>query len=131
MCAKSFSRVQLFVTPLTIACQAPLFMGFSRQEYWSGLPSPSPEDLPDPGIKLTSLISTCVGRQVLYHQHHLAITGIHVGTQNRVAKKIHEGISLSYNFFIELHFPNKSSMGDVFKIFNVFTHQEYLFYLTN
>ena len=38
-------------TPLTIACQAPLSMGFSRQEYWSGLPFPSPGDLPDPGIE--------------------------------------------------------------------------------
>ena len=38
-------------TPWTVACQAPLSMGFSRQEYWSGLPFPSPRDLPDPGIK--------------------------------------------------------------------------------
>ena len=38
-------------TPWTVACQAPLSMGFSRQEYWSGLPFPSPGDLPDPGIK--------------------------------------------------------------------------------
>ena len=38
-------------TPWTIACQAPLSMGFSRQEYWGGLPFPSPGDLPDPGIK--------------------------------------------------------------------------------
>ena len=38
-------------TPWTVACQAPLFMGFSRQEYWSGLPFPSPGDLPDPGIE--------------------------------------------------------------------------------
>ena len=38
-------------TPCTIACQAPLSMGFSRQEYWSGLPFPSPGDLPDPGIE--------------------------------------------------------------------------------
>ena len=37
-------------TPWTVACQAPLFMGFSRQEYWSGLPLPSPGDLPDPRI---------------------------------------------------------------------------------
>ena len=48
---KSFSRVCLFATPWTIAYQAPLSMGFSRQEYWSGLPFPSPGDLPDPGIK--------------------------------------------------------------------------------
>ena len=39
------------VVPWTVACQAPLSMGFSRQEYWSGLPFPSPGDLPDPGIK--------------------------------------------------------------------------------
>ena len=39
------------VTPWTAACQAPLSMGFSRQEYWSGLPFPSPGDLPDPGIE--------------------------------------------------------------------------------
>ena len=49
--AKSLSRVQLFVTPWTVAHQAPQSMEFSRQEYWSGLPFPSPGDLPDPGIK--------------------------------------------------------------------------------
>ena len=48
---KLLSRVQLFSTPWTVAYQAPLSMGFSRQEYWSGLPFPSPEDLPDPGIE--------------------------------------------------------------------------------
>ena len=46
-----FSRVQLFVTLWTVARQAPLSMGFSRQEYWSGLPCPPPGDLPDPGIQ--------------------------------------------------------------------------------
>ena len=48
---KSLSRVQLFVTVWTVAHQAPQSMGFSRQEYWSGLPFPSPGDLPGPGIK--------------------------------------------------------------------------------
>ena len=48
---KRLSRVRLFTTPWTVACQTPLSMGFSRQEYWSGLPFPSPEDLPDPGIE--------------------------------------------------------------------------------
>ena len=52
-----FSQAQLFVTLWTVACQAPLSMGFSRQEYWSGLPCPPPGDLPDPGIKPTSLMS--------------------------------------------------------------------------
>ena len=48
---KSLSRVRLFVTPWTVAHQAPPSMGFYRQKYWSGLPFPSPGDLPDPGIK--------------------------------------------------------------------------------
>ena len=48
---KSLSRVRLFVTPWTVAHQAPPSMEFSRQEYWSGVPFPSPGDLPDPGIK--------------------------------------------------------------------------------
>ena len=47
---KSLSHVQLFVTPWNVAYQAPLSMGFSRQECWSGLPFPSPGDLPNPGI---------------------------------------------------------------------------------
>ena len=48
---KSLSRVRLLVTPWTAAYQAPPSIGFSRQEYWSGLPLPSPGDLPDPGIE--------------------------------------------------------------------------------
>ena len=47
----SLSRVRLFATLWTVAHQAPLSMGFSRQGYWSGLPFPSPGDLPDPGIE--------------------------------------------------------------------------------
>ena len=52
-----FGRVRLFVAPWTVACQVPLSMGFSRQEYWSGLPFPSLGDLPDPGTEPTSLMS--------------------------------------------------------------------------
>ena len=48
---KPLSRVRLFATPWTVAYQAPPPMGFSRQEYWSGLPFPPPGDLPNPGIK--------------------------------------------------------------------------------
>ena len=48
---QSLSCVQLCVAPQTVAHRAPLFMGFPRQEYWSGLPFPTPGDLPDPGIK--------------------------------------------------------------------------------
>ena len=49
--AYSLSHVRLYVTPWTVAYQAPLSMGFSRQEYWSGLPCPPPGDLPDPEIE--------------------------------------------------------------------------------
>ena len=52
-----FSRVQLLATLWTVAHQASLSMGFSRQEYWSGLPFPSPGDLLNPGIEPTSLMS--------------------------------------------------------------------------
>ena len=52
MCAQSLSRVWLFVNPWTVACQVPLSLGFSRQEYLSGLPFPSPGDLPNLGMEL-------------------------------------------------------------------------------
>ena len=52
-----FSRVQLFATPRTLACQVPLSMGFSSQEYWSGLTFLSPGDPPDPGIEPMFLMS--------------------------------------------------------------------------
>ena len=47
------SRVQLFAALWTVACQAPLFLEFSKQEYWSELPLPTPGNLPDPGMELT------------------------------------------------------------------------------
>ena len=52
-----FSHIQLFATLWTVALQASLYMGFSMQEYWSGLPCPPPEDLPNSGIKTASLTS--------------------------------------------------------------------------
>ena len=52
-----FGHVQLFATQWTVAHQAPLLMGFFRQEYWSGLPCPPPGDLPNPGIKPMSFLS--------------------------------------------------------------------------
>ena len=67
---KALSCVHLFATPWTVDCQAPLSMGFSRQEYWSGLPFPSPGDLPDPGI---TDLPHC--RQTFYHQNHHMTNG--------------------------------------------------------
>ena len=62
--AHSLSRVQLFVTPWTVASHAPLSLGFFRQEYWNGLPFPPPPgDLPDPEIQPASPVSPAlVGR---------------------------------------------------------------------
>ena len=74
---KSLSRVRLFVTPWTVARQAPLSMGFCSQEYWSGLPFPSPGDLPDPGIKpgsptleANALTSEPPGKPAQSHRKH-------------------------------------------------------------
>ena len=55
-CPQLWSRVRLFVTPRTVVRQAPLFRGFSRKEYWNGLPFPPPGDLPDPGNEPTSAL---------------------------------------------------------------------------
>ena len=63
-----FSRVRLFVTPWTVARQAPLSTGFSRQECWSGLPCPPPGDLPNPGMEPGSLsYISCSDKWGLYH----------------------------------------------------------------
>ena len=59
------SRVRLVATPWTVAPQAPLSMEFSRQEYWSGLPFPALEDLPDPEIQTHVSCISYIGRQTL------------------------------------------------------------------
>ena len=63
---KLLSHVRLFATPWTVAHQAPQSMEFSRQEYWNGLPFPSPGDLPNPGINPS--LPHC--RQMLYRVDH-------------------------------------------------------------
>ena len=65
----TLSHVQLFATPWTVARQGPLSMEFPRQEYWSGLPFPSPGGIPDPGIKPMSPVSPAWagGSLPLYH----------------------------------------------------------------
>ena len=66
---KSLSHDRLFVTPWTVAYHIPPSMGFSSQEYWSGLPFPSPEDLPEPGIKPTSVSSHALAGDSLPLRH--------------------------------------------------------------
>ena len=70
LCAKSLSRVLLFATLWTVAHQAPLSVGFSRQEYWSGLQCSPPGDLPDPGIKPASLTSPALAGGFFTHWRH-------------------------------------------------------------
>ena len=65
-CTQSLSHFWLFATPWTVACQVPLSMEFSRQEYWSRFPFPSSEDL-DPGIKLASPESPALVGGFFYH----------------------------------------------------------------
>ena len=64
MCPQSFLTL---CNPMDCSHQAPLSMGFPRQEYCSGLPFPSPGDLPDPGIEPAFSCISCIGRQILYH----------------------------------------------------------------
>ena len=76
-CDQSLNHIWLFVTPWTIACQCPLSMKFSRQEYWSGLPFPTPGDLLDPRIEPASFASSSLtgeffttmppGKPTLFH----------------------------------------------------------------
>ena len=70
-----FSCVQLFTTLWTVAYQAPLSMGFPRQEYWSGLPCPPPGDLPDHGIKTES--PALAGGFFTYHCATWEILSLH------------------------------------------------------
>ena len=69
LCAKSFSRVRLCSTLWTIAHQAPLSMGFSRQEYYSGLPCPPAGNLPNPGTEPTSPVSPALQADALPLSH--------------------------------------------------------------
>ena len=69
----SFSRVWLIAALWTVTCQVPLSVGFSRQENWGGLPSPSPGDLPDTGIEPVTHVSH-ISRGVCYNSCHLGNT---------------------------------------------------------
>ena len=84
------SRVQLFATPWSVGHQAPLSMGFSRQEYWSGLPFPPPGYLPKPGSKPTSLASPALAGGFF--------TTVPPGKPNHTFKALNFAHDLSYHF---------------------------------
>ena len=64
--AQLLSHVRLFAAQQTVACQVLLCMGYSRQEYWSGVPLPTPEDLPHPGIEPTSFVSPALAGRFFF-----------------------------------------------------------------
>ena len=83
-----FGHVQLCVTLWTIAHQAPLSMGLSRQEYWSGLPCPPPGDLPDPGIKPASPVSPA-----------LQADSLPLGHQGSPINSLYNGLTIDTRIF--------------------------------
>ena len=93
-----FSRVQLFVTLRSAACQAPLSMGFSRQKYWSGLPCPLPGN-PDPGIKPESLMSPALESRFFITGKAKESTTWYVGVKQR-------SLPQTYLVFLSSIFPH-------------------------
>ena len=92
VCVDMLSRGHLFATPWTVVLQAPLSLGFSRQEYWSGLPFPAPGDLPNPGTEPVSPVSPALAGQVftteppgkpLYYERWVRKIFIFVSSLNR------------------------------------------------
>ena len=81
VCVSRFSRVQLWATLWTVAFQAPLSMGFSRQEHWSGLPRPPPGDLPDPGTEPASFTSPALAGGLFTPAPRASLACVH--TQER------------------------------------------------
>ena len=99
----SLSHVQLFVTPWTIAHQTPQSMEFSRQEYWSGWPFPSPGDLPSPGIEprslalqVDSLPSEPRGKPCCYHTTLQFSSSLRITTAQLASVIIHIGLVATY-----------------------------------
>ena len=93
---KSLSHVWLFATPWTVDYQAPLSMGFSRQEYWSRLPLPSAGDLPNPGIR--SNLGPLHCRQTLYHLSHQGSLYIYMLTTQNLVSIGHHIVEFLYPF---------------------------------
>ena len=102
---KFLSRVQLFAIPLTVAHQAPWSMGFSRHEYWSGLPFPSPGDLPHPEIKTHVSCDSYIDRLILYHwtiwEALIKIMNIKIGQSSEKGVVVQYQVKISLNHIIK------------------------------
>ena len=115
MSAKTLWAVQFFASPWTVASQAPLSLGFSRQKYCSGLPFPSPGDLPNPGIKLAS--SALAGK---FNHQHLCWTVQHQGFKSNLIR-IFGGESQGLVFLkVPRWFFNQQPGSRITRFFGVF-----------
>jgi len=110
---KSLSPVRLFVTPWTVAYQAPQSVEFSRQEYWSGLPFPSPGDLPNPGIEprspalqADSLPSEPPGKDLLGIRKSNRVLGNNMSVKKKKSNRLVE--TDSYGYFVSLLVDSKA-----------------------
>ena len=109
--AKSLQSLQFFGTPWTVAHQAPLSMGFSRQEYWSGLPCPSPEGLSDPGIEPTSLLHWQSSSLPLAPPgKHWSMVSFHLKSEMKVFTRVHTCSFLCLEWNEETHYSLKITL---------------------
>ena len=142
-----FSHVQLLVTLWTVAHQAPLSMGFSRQEYWNGMPCPPPGYLPDPGIESTSLASSALtggffstgAGWVIYHFiymchiffMHLYVNGhlgcFHPGCCKSCYSDLCEWLCLFESWFSQVIYAVVGLLGHMIVVFSVFKGTSILF----
>ena len=111
MCMLVLRPVLLFVTPWTVAHQAPLSMGFSRQEYWSELPFPPPGDLPNPGTQPLSLVSLHCNR-ILNQQCHLR--SLNLGLINKVCLVLKH---LGSNFYFSTILKHRRKQPWILSVF--------------
>ena len=114
MYVQSLSCVRLFVIPWTVACQAPLSMGFSKQKYWSGLPFPPPGDLPNPGTEPKSPAAPALQVASL-PLNHWVVCACHHPTKSTYFHIPHSAANNDLNFKRDLvyemdNFENKISL---------------------
>jgi len=119
-CLIAKSCLSLFATLWTVARQAPLSKGFSRQEYWSGLPCPPPGDLPDPGIKLLSLMSPVLAGRFFTSSSTWEAPKRNMQPQNMNYRLY---ICIFLSLYIYTHFLHLYTFINIFSLYiHIYTH---------